>query len=553
MTNDATLLMILFFAIATETVAGALVAAFGVLPPSLGIALSAGIGSCDGNTDALLSSFETREVGTAAFENEPPPGPMTTETRLRASELAPHPDEARASPTPALRSHQRSSMTIASSFVPRQFDPPPLLSNEHLQTIGGVYLRHRPECAYLTDSGLGVGAAWNALSGLTAGDRPDETKCNYWDERERIVTTDGDYFHVDYKYFDGDVEDAANGNKRVRLGRPSIESRGTIFLLHGLESNSNSSLSTNMAASYIRRGFDVACLNFRGCCGAADDRTQLAGYHLGFTEDIKHMLEIHTERWRGNGTDDRLVYISGFSLGANVALKALGELGEKARTRYGVRGAAVTGAPFDNELNIKKVESPGFNKVVYGNTFLKSMKARLSQQIDELCLVDGEDYETANEGATVRRVNFGDCLSVDTIADMETNLISPLYGFEDNVDYYRKCSCVYFLEGIAVPTLIINAADDPFFDPTCWPTDKSSVDGGGGVAPIKMVRTDHGGHLGFMFHRPSDVEKREAIAMAGRESWMPTELARFLDHVANSQGVDAGADEMSKVASLESW
>ena len=121
-------------------------------------------------------------------------------------------------------------------------------------------------------------------------------------------------------------------------------------------------------------------------------------------------------------------------------------------------------------------------------------------------------------------------MSATSIADFDDAFIAPVYGFESNIDYYRQSSCLYFLDGIAVPTLIVNAGDDPFFDPEFFPWDKS-VDGAG-QAPIKMVRTEHGGHLGFLFHRPSELEIQEGWPRAS--SWMPHELGRFIRHVQDS-------------------
>lgn len=106
--------------------------------------------------------------------------------------------------------------------------------------------------------------------------------------------------------------------------------------------------------------------------------------------------------------------------------------------------------------------------------------------------------------------------------------IAPIYGFQDNIDYYRCSSCYYYLPGVAVPLYIINAEDDPFFDPNFFPTEES-VDGGA-LAPIKLVRAKHGGHLGFMFHQLHKKEKdHDAVA-----SWMPLELSRFIRHVIDS-------------------
>ena len=82
---------------------------------------------------------------------------------------------------------------------------------------------------------------------------------------------------------------------------------------------------------------------------------------------------------------------------------------------------------------------------------------------------------------------------------------------------------------MAVPLYIINAGDDPFFDPNFFPTEES-VDGGA-LAPIKMVRTEHGGHLGFMFHQLEEDENKYNM----NASWMPLELSRFIEHVDDSR------------------
>ena len=118
-------------------------------------------------------------------------------------------------------------------------------------------------------------------------------------------------------------------------------------------------------------------------------------------------------------------------------------------------------------------------------------------------------------------------MNATTIAEIEDRMIAPLYGFKDKFDYFEKSASLPLIDSIAVPTFIINAGDDPFFDPTFHPIDKS-VDGGG-KAPIKMVRTKFGGHLGYLFHRLSDAEKKEKRT----SSWMPTELARFVRHIHN--------------------
>ena len=93
-----------------------------------------------------------------------------------------------------------------------------------------------------------------------------------------------------------------------------------------------------MAQAYVEDGFDVVCMNFRGCCGQPNDT--IGGYHLGFTDDLKHFLKMISKMVEQDYFEQRPVYLSGFSLGANVVIKTLGELGDAAMTLYNVQGAA---------------------------------------------------------------------------------------------------------------------------------------------------------------------------------------------------------------------
>jgi predicted alpha/beta-fold hydrolase len=340
-----------------------------------------------------------------------------------------------------LKQMQEKHRPIASSFTPSTFNPHPIMTNCHLQTISGVFLRKNTNCAYITESGLGgITKVLTALSNI----HPSEEICTFWDERQRISTPCGrDFYTVDIKYA---------GRRKMQF--QSDQSKGMVILIHGLESNSNSSLSTDMATAYLQDGFDVTCINFRGCCGSPNDT--LGGYHLGFTDDLRHFLKLMSEMWQSNANfDKRPIYLSGFSLGANVVVKCLGELGESAFSLYNVHGAAVCGAPFDAERNVKHLDAPGFNRAIYSANFLKTLKTRAQYQLDMFC---NGDPETSS-------FDYNGVMSATSIAEFDDAFIAKVYGFEDNLDYYRRCSCYYYLPGVAVPLFIINAEDDPFFDP----------------------------------------------------------------------------------------
>ena len=436
-------------------------------------------------------------------------------------------EEALSSPMTQTQACREISHSIASQFSTTEFNPLPSLTNCHIQTISGVYLRTVEDYKYITASSGVELAQVSATTLLSAFWKKNDERSSsstklslnpdqegFYDERQRFETPDGDFFDVDFKY-------------RDMLSRePSY--KGMVIVLHGLQSNSQSSLSVDMATAYINQGFDVACMNFRGCSGEMNRK--MGGYHLGFTEDLKQFLrhlKVEREAKITHSDDSSLsasfppLFLSGFSLGSNVVLKCLGELGETAHRDYNIYGAAVCGAPFDQERNINFVQAPGFNRLVYMNFLLKSLKDRSLQQM--------ELFQNSEEW---KKVDSEKVANAETIADIENAVLAPIYGFQDNIDYYRQNSCLQFLNDIVVPTFIVNAADDPFFDPDpdAFPWDKSSDYDE--TSPIRMVRTAHGGHLGFMFHQAADTSAKESLAdgeLEERASWMPSELSRFLN------------------------
>jgi len=406
-----------------------------------------------------------------------------------------------------LREHQNRGIPVASSFIPSEYNPHPLLQNTHLQTILGVFIRDEPGVAYIQKSNvfqemLPVGkAVLDALPSMT-GNKSTESECEFWDKRERFDTPDGDFFDVDYKYKDPEIEGGGEG---------------MVVIIHGLESNSNSSLCINMARAYAGINMDTACVNFRGCSGNPNET--ILQYHGGWTQDMILFLDKWTER---NKENKRPIYVTGFSLGANIAMKLLGDLSMDAVDKYNIRGAAVSGAPFSLEFHWRQLIDIEFNRIVYAGNVLKSMKKKVQYITDRF--LDGNTETDV--------FDYWKCMNATTIAEIEDGMIAPLYGFKDKFEYFEKSASLPVVDKIAVPTYVINAADDPFFNPDYFPWEKDCEVGG--VAPLKLTRTEKGGHLGHLFHR---IENEDEIQTA---SFAPMELARFLKHVHSSNQSIAG-------------
>jgi hypothetical protein len=197
------------------------------------------------------------------------------------------------------------------SYRPRVFDPIGIFThNPHFQTI------------------VGSGALWSKFVA---------PKRSFLSERETWNTPDGDFFTVDFVVENRDSKDL-------------------VILMHGLESSAESPLITRMCTSMLASQFACVIVSFRGCSGCPNLTT--TSYHVGFTADLQLVVATLHSRF-----PSKHIYICGFSLGGNVTMKFLGELGEAAWD-LGVRGAAVTCVPFDPIESHKNIEE-GFNRVVY--------------------------------------------------------------------------------------------------------------------------------------------------------------------------------------------
>ena len=390
-------------------------------------------------------------------------------------------ESATESPTSNLEDLQRRAGAIASSFKQSHFNPIPMLSNSHIQTIGSFFLRDIPECAYVRDPTSTLFAMLQASSNK-------KESSTFWEQRIRYDTPDKDFFDVDYKCV-------------------PCSKRGLVIILHGLESNSKSSLTQQIAKAFGALGLDVCCLNFRGCSG--EPNQTIGGYHLGFTADIVQLLDSLTP-------STHPIYLAGFSLGGNCVLKALGEMGVSAVESYNIQGAATFCVPLDNERNAPCLAQPGINRLIYTSNLLRTLRRKAQDQLDQFC----------NSDKSTPLFDYHGAVNAKTITEFDDAFIAPIYGFENATDYYRKTSSAYFLEKIAVPTLLLNSKDDPFMDPNYFPLEVSREHGG--RAPVKMIRTNNGGHLGFVLHQVKDED------VIPETSWGSAELARFIKHVMES-------------------
>lgn len=289
--------------------------------------------------------------------------------------------------------------------------------------------------------------------------------------RERVETPDGDFFDVDW---------LRSGNKRA------------IVVLHGLGGSTDSPYIPAFARVASDNGWDVACMNLRGCSG--EPNRLFRSYHSGATEDPLQLLQLVHGR---DGYES--VAIAGFSLGGNITLKLLGELGGNAP--HWLCGGVAFATPTDLASCAERLARPGLR--LYMWRFIRLLCRNIDDKNRRF------PGQMKVPPAQIRRMR--------TFLEFDGAYTAPAHGFASAVDYWARASSRPFIPRIRVPTLLINSLDDPFLTHACHPLEEARANGN-----FWFETTTHGGHMGWVTPRSA----------GGRTAWWHERRAiGFLDNV----------------------
>jgi len=279
--------------------------------------------------------------------------------------------------------------------------------------------------------------------------------------RERIDTPDGDFLDLDW---------TTVGASRVAV------------VSHGLEGNSGRTYVRGMARALNLAGWDVLAWNYRGCSGTPNRTLRL--YHSGATDDLDTVLRHALSA--GRYATAALV---GFSLGGNLTLKYLGERGTGLDPR--LRRAVAFSTPCDLAAASAEISKP--HNWIYTRYFLTSLRDKVRQKA-----VQFPDH-----------IDLTRLKHIRTLFDFDDAFTAPIHGFDGAADYYRRCSSKAFLDGIHIPTLLVNAADDSFLPAACYPVEEAR-----NHAYLHLEIPDFGGHVGFVGRNGKETYWSEVRAAA---------------------------------------
>lgn len=265
-------------------------------------------------------------------------------------------------------------------------------------------------------------------------------------KRERIETTDGDFLDLDW---------SASGH-----------SRKLILFSHGLEGSSRAKYIQGMVPHFRNEGFDILAWNFRSCSGEINRTARF--YHSGATDDLDRVVQHVLQT-----TQYEQIFLIGFSMGGNITLKYLGEKHSEVPER--IKSAVVFSVPCDLQSASEKLNT-GMGRV-YTRKFLITLNKKLIQKKDLL----------RNMG-----IELNGLTKIWDFTTWDDRFTAPIHGFKSAQDYYTRSSSKPFLKDIRVPTLIVNAKNDPFLGKTCFPEEELKSH-----PFVRLSAPDLGGHVGF--------------------------------------------------------
>ncbi len=282
--------------------------------------------------------------------------------------------------------------------------------------------------------------------------------------RERWNTPDNDFIDIDF--VDG------------------LPGQPLVVMFHGLEGSSSSPYSLALMTALAATGWSGAIPHFRGCSGEINLAPRF--YHSGDSTELDWILRrLHTQAKHSGASK---FFATGVSLGGNVLLRWLGESQHQAEI---VDAACAISTPLDLAGGGMALEQ-GFNRI-YAWSFLRTMRKKSLLKLAQFPgLFDRE--------ALLRAQNL---YAFDNI------VTAPLHGYKNTDDYWNRASAKHVLHDVTVPTLVLNAKNDPFLPARYLPQSAASS--------VTLEYPEQGGHVGFATGLPP-----------GKLSWLPQRILRFL-------------------------
>ncbi|TRO67494.1 YheT family hydrolase [Christiangramia sabulilitoris] len=279
-------------------------------------------------------------------------------------------------------------------------------------------------------------------------------------KRERIETSDGDFLDLDW------------------ILKQKDDPNNLVILLHGLAGKTDRPYMKGMVKAFNDNNWDILAMNFRGC--SEDLNRRFRSYHAGASDDLAQVMThvLSLDRY------DKIALV-GFSLGGNMLMKYLGENRSRPEQIIGAVGISV---PCDLAGSLGAINK--MRNFVYSKRFELNLKQHL--------------YDRAEKFP--ERISKKDISACKSLRDIDDLYTSRAHGFKDASEYYREASAKNFLDGINVPTLMINAGNDSFLSEKCYPYNAAKDS-----EYLHLEVPAYGGHVGFVTNNAYYYHEQRAV------------------------------------------
>lgn len=288
-------------------------------------------------------------------------------------------------------------------------------------------------------------------------------------QRERISTPDDDFLDVDW---------IRRGNRRL------------VILTHGLEGDSGRQYIRGAAKLFSRNNWDVLAWNCRSCSGEMNRAFRM--YHHGDIDDIGTVVQhaLHSGQYAH-------VVLAGFSMGANISMKYLGVFGKN--TPEPVRAAVVFSAPCDLQSGSEVLDN--WENALYRKRFMRALIRKIRLKNEQF----------------PGRLDISKLNHIRCWRDFDEHFSAPICGYSGAAEFYRNASAKNFIAGIEVPTLLVNALNDPILTPDCMPVDLAKHH-----PYFHLELPEQGGHCGFQSRTDGEFYWSEKRALEFASSFCPS-------------------------------
>lgn len=230
-----------------------------------------------------------------------------------------------------------------------------------------------------------------------------------------------------------------------------------VILVHGLGGSHASTYMIRMARKLYDKNIMAVRVNLRGC-GTGIHLSSLP-YHGGLSQDLLAVLQALKSQY-----PTKIIELIGFSLGANITLKLLGELGDDAQKL--LSAAIAVCPPLDLAHTVQRMQQRKYS--LYHAYFLKKVCQQAKPWLNT---------------------------PVRSIYEFDDKITAPLWGFTGAEDYYKNSSSLHRLENIRLPCKLLFAEDDPFISQEIIKAAREII---ASSASLELFTTKHGGHMGFL-------------------------------------------------------